>query len=170
LVLIQARSSSSPPRSGAYRRDAFLDVLEREIVVSARRGVPLSMFMMDIDDFKAVNDTHGHLVGDKVIADFASRAASCLRAGDVVGRYGGEEFVVLLPRTDIEAALPVAERIRASIADPDVGDVPRYTVSIGVAGLAADRRSMAALLDAADKALYSAKRAGKNQVVAMGQT
>jgi diguanylate cyclase (GGDEF)-like protein len=153
------------PMSGAYRRDAFLDVLEREIGVARRRGAPLSLLIMDLDNFKAINDTHGHLTGDKVIADFAGRAMALLRTHDMMGRYGGEEFVVLLPHTGLEAAQDIAERIRSRIAESIAQGVPKYTVSIGVASLGADRPDTASLIDAADKALYQAKRSGKNRVV-----
>jgi diguanylate cyclase (GGDEF)-like protein len=159
------------PMSGAYRRDAFLEMVEREIAASQRHGAPLSLLMMDLDNFKAINDTHGHLVGDRVIAHFSGTAMQMLRAQDVIGRYGGEEFVVLLPRTGIEAGAAIAERIRTRIAESNPKEMPRYTVSIGIASLDAAHPSMVALLDAADKALYAAKREGKNRVVAAaGQT
>jgi diguanylate cyclase (GGDEF)-like protein len=153
------------PMSGTYRRDAFLDVVEREIARSRQLGFPMSLLMMDLDNFKAINDTHGHLVGDKVITDFAARTTSLLRKQDAIGRYGGEEFVVLLPQSDSEAALVIAERIRCHIAESDTPGMPRYTVSIGVASLGMHRSDMASLLDAADKALYCAKRSGKDLVV-----
>lgn len=156
------------PMSGAYRRDAFLEMLERAIAMSRRRNAPLSLLMMDVDNFKTINDTRGHLVGDKVIADFAAHATRLLRVEDVIGRYGGEEFLVLLPQTDIDAGLAIAERIRRRIAESDTQDLPRYTVSIGIACLGAEHPDMVSLLDAADKAMYHAKRAGKNRVMAAG--
>jgi diguanylate cyclase (GGDEF)-like protein len=152
--------------SGAYRRDAFLGLVERDIAASRRHGSPLSLLMMDLDNFKAINDTHGHLVGDQVIVDFAARAMPLLRAQDVIGRYGGEEFAVLLPHTGIDAALAIAERIRKRIAEPGAAGVPAYTVSIGAACLDTHHPDVLALLDGADKALYAAKRAGKNRVLA----
>jgi len=156
------------PMSGAYRRDAFLDAFEREIGASKRRGTPLSLLVMDLDNFKAINDTHGHLVGDSVIADFAARAMALLRTHDLMGRYGGEEFVVLLPQTGLDAAQDIAERICSGIAASAAQGVPKYTVSIGVATLGAERPDTASLIDAADKALYQAKRSGKNCVVPAG--
>jgi diguanylate cyclase (GGDEF)-like protein len=156
------------PMSGAYRRDAFLDMLDREIAASQRHGAPMSLLMMDLDNFKAINDTHGHLVGDRVIAHFAATAAQLLRAQDVIGRYGGEEFVVLLPRTSLDAGLAIAERIRTRVAEASADGVPRYTVSIGIASPDTAPVSTVVLLDAADKALYVAKRSGKNRVVAAG--
>jgi diguanylate cyclase (GGDEF)-like protein len=152
--------------SGAYRRDAFLELVEREIAVSRRHGSPMSLLMMDLDNFKAINDTQGHLAGDKVIADFAAQATQLLRAQDVIGRYGGEEFVVLLPQTGIDAGLVIADRIRRCIAESCAKDMPPYTVSIGIACFGKDHPDVVSLLDAADRALYAAKRAGKNRVVA----
>jgi diguanylate cyclase (GGDEF)-like protein len=154
------------PMSGAYRRDAFLDMLEREIALARRQQSPLALLMMDVDNFKAINDTSGHLVGDRVIADFAARATQLLRAQDVLGRFGGEEFVVLLPQTGIDGGLRIAERVRACMAESNANGLPHYTVSIGVAGLGSDHPDAMALLDAADQAMYRAKRAGRNRVLA----
>jgi len=154
------------PMSGAYRRDALLEMLQREIAASRRHGRPMSILMMDLDNFKAINDTHGHLVGDKVIVHFAAEATQLLRTQDVIGRFGGEEFVVLLPQTDLHAALATAERIRSRIAKSNPTELPFYTVSIGAASLDRSDLDTLSLLDAADKALYAAKRAGKNRVVA----
>jgi diguanylate cyclase (GGDEF)-like protein len=160
---LQARHD---PMSGTYRRDAFLEIVEREVAASRRHGVAMSLLMMDLDNFKAINDTHGHLVGDKVIADFAARAKHLLRAQDVIGRYGGEEFVVLLPQTGIDGGLAIANRIRKEIVESSPADVPSYTVSIGIASSTMRDMDTLALFDAADKALYAAKRGGKNRVVA----
>jgi diguanylate cyclase (GGDEF)-like protein len=155
------------PMSGAYRRDALLEMVQREIAASRRHGRPMSILMMDLDNFKAINDTHGHLVGDNVIVHFATQATQVLRTQDVIGRFGGEEFVVLLPQTDVDAALATAERVRSRIAESHATtDLPSYTVSIGVACLNRNDLDTLSLLDAADKALYAAKRAGKNRVVA----
>lgn len=164
---LQARLESQAlrdPMSGAYRRDAFLEMAGHEIAVSRRHGLPMSLLMMDLDNFKAINDTHGHLVGDKVIVHFAAQATQLLRTQDVIGRYGGEEFVVFLPQTDLDAGLATAERIRKRIAESDAANVPPYTVSIGVACFDKDGPDTLSLLDAADKALYVAKREGKNRV------
>lgn len=155
------------PMSGAYRRDALLEMIQREIAASRRHRKPLSILMMDLDNFKAINDTLGHLVGDQVIVDFAAQATRLLRTQDVIGRFGGEEFVVMLPHTGLDAALATAERIRSRIAEADgTADLPLYTVSIGVACLDRADADTLSLLDAADKALYAAKRSGKNRVVA----
>lgn len=154
------------PMSGTYRRDALLEAVEREISVSQRHGLAMSLLMMDLDNFKAINDAHGHLVGDTVIMDFAARVTQLLRTPDVIGRYGGEEFVVLLAQTGIDAALAIGNRICACIAESNATGVPPYTVSIGAACLNINNPDLLSLLDAADKAMYAAKRAGKNCVVA----
>ncbi|QOL52280.1 GGDEF domain-containing protein [Massilia litorea] len=154
------------PMSGALRRDAFLETVEREIAVSRRYGSPLSLLITDLDNFKAINDTYGHLIGDKVITNFSAQATQLLRAQDVIGRYGGEEFVVLLPQTGIEAALAIANRICTCIAETNAKGVPPYTVSIGAACLNMNNPDLLSLLDAADMALYAAKRAGKNRAIA----
>lgn len=154
------------PMSGAYRRDALLEMVQREIAASRRHGRSMSILMMDLDNFKAINDTHGHLVGDNVIVHFAAQVTQLLRTQDVIGRYGGEEFLVMLPQTALDDALATAERIRHRIAESIATDLPSYTVSIGVACLDTNDSDTLSLLKAADKALYVAKRAGKNRAVA----
>jgi diguanylate cyclase (GGDEF)-like protein len=152
--------------SNTLRRDAFMERVAQEVAAARRQGSSMALLMMDLDNFKAINDTRGHPVGDQVIVDFANHARQALRAQDAIGRYGGEEFVVLLPRTGIDAALAIAEQIRRRVADAIVPALPRYTVSIGVASSALGAMETGALFDAADKALYAAKRAGKNRVIA----
>ncbi len=125
----------------------------------------MSVLIIDLDNFKEVNDRHGHLTGDQVIIDFSSKVRQLLRRGDAIGRYGGEEFLVLLPDTTQDDAYSVADRIRAMAAEVWSKEVPAYTVSIGVAPLVADYTDSATLIDAADKALYAAKKAGKNHVM-----
>jgi diguanylate cyclase (GGDEF)-like protein len=147
--------------SGALARRAFLELAEAELARSLRHGHALSLLMVDLDNFKAINDRYGHLVGDRVIADFARRVRDILRLPDSLGRYGGEEFAVLLPETRLEEARVVAERIRGGLAGDD--DLPLYTVSIGVA-LAYPGMPLNALLSAADAALYRAKANGRNRV------
>jgi diguanylate cyclase (GGDEF)-like protein len=127
--------------------------------------------MLDIDHFKRVNDTHGHHVGDQVIQAVAARLAGCNRTTDVLGRYGGEEFALILPNTSSEGAAVLTERLRAAIADrpidTDAGPLT-VTVSIGVAQYTAEHTDVETLLSAADTALYQAKRAGRNRVVGAG--
>jgi diguanylate cyclase (GGDEF)-like protein len=147
--------------TGALTRRALFTTGEAELARARRQGRALSVLMLDLDHFKRINDEHGHLVGDRVLVDFVDRAHAALRRPAVLGRYGGEEFVALLPDTDTAQALAVAERIRTSAcADPDL---PCCEVSIGVAG-ALPRDSLEALIRRADAALYEAKAQGRNRV------
>lgn len=148
--------------TGALTRRALFSTGEAELARARRQGRPLSVLMLDLDHFKQINDQHGHVVGDRVLVDFVARAHAVLRRPAVLGRYGGEEFVALLPDTDAAQALAVAERIRASSAtDPGL---PRCQVSIGVA-TALPQESLDALINRADAGLYEAKAQGRNQVV-----
>src|SRR5262249_14987580 len=137
---------------------------------SARRfGQPLTALMLDVDHFKQVNDRFGHHVGDQVLRALADRCRSALRSIDVLGRYGGEEFAILLPGTSRHnAAMVLAERIRQRIADDpvntDAGQVP-VTVSVGVAAMNGTTRDPGDLFKRADAALYEAKQAGRNKVI-----
>ena len=143
---------------------------EAEIARAVRTRSPLSIALMDIDHFKAVNDTHGHLVGDKALRAVCDALREQLRSYDLAGRFGGEEFVILLPQTRDANALTIAERLRTHIADMSVPvseDDPdnclRLTVSVGVASLDDTNRELTDLLAAADAALYSAKQTGRNK-------
>ncbi len=143
---------------------------EAEIARAVRTRSPLSVALMDIDHFKAVNDTHGHLVGDKALRAVCDALREQLRSYDLAGRFGGEEFVILLPQTRDANALTIAERLRTYIADMSVPvseDDPdnclRLTVSVGVASLDDTNRELTDLLAAADAALYSAKQTGRNK-------
>jgi diguanylate cyclase (GGDEF)-like protein len=142
-----------------------------EISRAIRTRSPLSVALMDIDHFKAVNDTHGHLVGDKVLRALGDALHEQLREYDVAGRFGGEEFVLLLPQADETAALSIAERLRTHIAgmsipiddEPRPGGFVTLTVSVGVAALDAAGGEVTDLLAAADAALYYAKQTGRNK-------
>lgn len=152
----------------AFNKRYLLDVLERELDIIRRQGSSLAILVMDLDRFKSVNDTHGHLAGDAVLAEFAHRIRPLLRRGDVLARFGGEEFVVLCPRTSLEDGALVAERIRAAAAaEPVVFEaisIP-ITVSIGLSGAhGPDAPAASQLLDAADQQLYRAKHSGRNRV------
>ncbi len=152
--------------TGVFSRGAFLDMVGKEIERARRHGHPLSLLMVDLDHFKSVNDRHGHLVGDRVLAEFARRVDGQLRRPDVFGRYGGEEFAVLLPETLLADALHVAERIRTAVAAESAPGLPPCTVSIGVAQWHAGWDTDG-LLAEADAALYQAKRGGRNRVLAV---
>ena len=159
-----------------YNRRYFTIRMEEEFKRHCRFGEPLSLALMDLDHFKEVNDTFGHLIGDRALKAIARTFQIFLRDYDLIGRFGGEEFALLLPHTNALDAYGIADRIREHIAigPLDVGDFPdgehvRVTVSIGVAALGApwDTRTgsqITDLLAAADRALYQAKRAGRDQV------
>jgi diguanylate cyclase (GGDEF)-like protein len=154
--------------TGLANRHAFLGEADRAHSLARRLRQPISFMMVDIDHFKKLNDRYGHAVGDTALRDFAQTAQSSLRAHDMLGRLGGEEFAVLMPATTLEDALEVAERLRMAVAaaqlDAD-GEPYTMTVSIGVCRLAADE-AVSAALQRADKALYAAKRHGRNRVEA----
>jgi diguanylate cyclase (GGDEF)-like protein len=126
----------------------------------------VSVLALDLDHFKAVNDTHGHAVGDEALRAFARRIRGPLRQSDHLARLGGEEFIVLLPGAPVSNALEIAERLRASVAEAPLVDVPRVavTVSIGVAAFRPGDRGTD-LLARADTAAYAAKRSGRDRVV-----
>lgn len=146
--------------TGLANRRAIQARLQDEIERSIRYGHPLSVLMIDLDDFKSINDRFGHAAGDEALASTAHAIESSIRSIDLAGRFGGEEFLVLLPETATPGAEVVAERIRSSVEDSG-----RVTVSIGLAALSADDRDPSNLVERADVALYDAKRTGKNRVV-----
>ncbi len=152
--------------TGTYNRGHLEEVIRRELERSVRYTRPLTIAMLDADHFKRINDTYGHAVGDQVLRALADRCKRTLRSNDVLGRYGGEEFVAVLPETSLEEAAIVAERIRTGIGDTPVafpgGSVP-ITVSIGLASSSPGQR-LESLLGMADSALYAAKRDGRNVV------
>jgi diguanylate cyclase (GGDEF)-like protein len=153
--------------TGVSSRTSLLREIEAAIGRAAKTGQPLVVVMADLDHFKAVNDVHGHLVGDRVLKDVAGRIKAALREFDLVGRFGGEEFVVLLENTSLHTARQVAERIRRRIGSGPV-DTGNATVNITISqGLALYREgdTVPALLKRADQAMYRAKAAGRNCVV-----
>jgi diguanylate cyclase (GGDEF)-like protein/PAS domain S-box-containing protein len=153
--------------TGLFNRRHFIELSEREFERTSRYGKDLSLMMMDIDHFKAVNDTHGHHVGDEVLCRLAEIFRSGLRSTDVVGRLGGEEFGILLPETGLPEAFPLAERVRGTVADLPIptsaGDLA-VTISIGVAAMATEAQKLESLMQLADTALYKAKENGRNRV------
>ena len=152
--------------TGLYNRRHAFELLEREMGAAARYGRRLSILMADVDDFKDINDTFGHRAGDSVLADVARAIRSSLRTSDFAGRYGGEEFLVVLPETAEDGARVLAERIRQSVAGAGSpgGVTRRVTLSIGVASLEG-RMDTLSFVDLADKRLYEAKRLGKDRLV-----
>ena len=157
--------------TGVYNRRTFKELAEPQLSRSRRGHLPVSLLMLDLDHFKRINDTYGHLAGDDVLKAFAVLVRNCLRKEDLLARYGGEEFVVLLPGAAPPAAAILAERIREEVAARPFdanGHLVRVTVSQGVASEAGDTLpSLEAMLGRADEALYSAKNQGRNRVVAM---
>lgn len=150
--------------TGVWNRRQGTDLIAADL--SARRpGQALSLLMLDIDHFKSINDTFGHQAGDHVLIEVASRVRRSLRGNDVVARWGGEEFVVMLRDCALPDALRLAEGIRSTIAEVPFGTLGSLTVSIGAAEIRANE-NLASWLGRADQALYRAKRAGRNEVVA----
>jgi diguanylate cyclase (GGDEF)-like protein len=160
--------------TGLYRREAVLEILDREWSRSIRYDRPLAIALADLDRFKWINDRSGHLAGDLVLQRVAAELRAQVRETDFIGRFGGEEFLIVLPETNLEGAQRLAEKIRERIQEleiaVDTGEPLEVTVSIGVAGRAevrGDGRTRARpLLQAADAALYKAKRNGRNRVEA----
>jgi diguanylate cyclase (GGDEF)-like protein/PAS domain S-box-containing protein len=162
------RLANTDDLTGTLNRRRFLELAQAEVLRAQRYGSPLSLLMLDLDHFKAINDTYGHGVGDLVLRSLVEVSKEVLRVVDVFGRVGGEEFMALLPETNLEGALTVAERLRAAFAARTVtagGNEIRCTASLGVAVLAPDM-TLEQLMKAADEALYQAKKRGRNQVVA----
>jgi diguanylate cyclase (GGDEF)-like protein len=158
--------SLSDPLTGVRNRRALYDCAQHEIARAGRSGEPVTLLMVDVDHFKKVNDQHGHPVGDQVLREVAAAIVSTARGSDVVARFGGEEFAVLLIQT--EDARLTAERLRAAIAALEVrapnGPV-RVTASIGIASATGAALDFEALIRHADDALYRAKQAGRDRVV-----
>jgi diguanylate cyclase (GGDEF)-like protein len=155
--------------TGAYNKKSFAERLRTEFSFAQRRAGELSLVLFDIDHFKRVNDTHGHLAGDHVLRELAAVVTRQLRTEDMFARYGGEEFGLILRETEVEKAHAIAERIRRAVqAHPFVHEGTRIpvTISLGVAALdVARHRDAKALVAAADELLYAAKHAGRNRTM-----
>src|SRR5215813_4346700 len=157
--------------TGLYNRRYMESHLGTLVEEAAARGKPLSLLVLDIDYFKAINDNYGHDAGDDVLREFATRVRKSIRGIDLACRYGGEEFVIVMPETDMAVAAVVAERIRRCIAGEPFAiqkgsGAIDVTISIGIAGLAQSNDTAESVLKRADQALYRAKRDGRNRVVA----
>lgn len=163
-----ARMACTDYLTGLYSRRFFMQRLEEEASRALRHQLPLCVAILDLDHFKLVNDTYGHLTGDAVLSRFAELMLQGKRQSDVVGRYGGEEFCVLLPQTDLETGARVAERFRSQCEGDEHSDSRgvrfKITCSIGVAGLTEGVMQTGKLLQQADEALYRAKALGRNRV------
>lgn len=164
------RVAVTDPLTGVYNREFLANKMPAEIEMALARGRSISVAMVDVDHFKRINDAHGHGVGDVVLAAIAGRLRNAIRGGDMLVRYGGEEFLVLLPKAGVERASEVGERIRERACEGpiDAGNntMVDITVSVGVAELRTEPlETMNELIARADAALYAAKAAGRNCVI-----
>lgn len=159
--------ASTDPLTGLLNRRRFLEQAETEFVRSQRYRRDLAVVMLDIDHFKHINDTYGHFAGDQVLTGMARAAQTLLRGTDVMGRWGGEEFVILMPETSLAGAAILAERLRTELAtlrvDTTAGPL-QFTVSAGIAARSASDANLAATMQRADLALYAAKHEGRDRV------
>ena len=171
-------AATTDSKTGLLNAVAWEQLAQRDISRAQREGKPIAVLIIDADKFKWVNDVHGHMVGDIVLKAIGDALTHELRGYDTVGRFGGEEFVASLPNADAEAALAVAERVRARINSIKISDlIPlddlatdrELAVSIGVACSPTDGAELSDLLHASDAALYVAKESGRNRVQLAGQ-
>ncbi|MBT8093167.1 MAG: GGDEF domain-containing protein, partial [Gammaproteobacteria bacterium] len=163
------RIAALDPLTNCYNRRFGLTRLREEFSRSQRHESPLGVIMFDIDHFKSINDSHGHLIGDRMLANVAKVAKANLREGDILVRYGGEEFLCILPGATTEGAAEACERIRHTIEEMTVrdrGQTIRCTVSLGFASIpATSAEDETALIQVTDEALYRAKNDGRNRTV-----
>ena len=164
LALAEARAATDA-LTGLPNRRAVQDTLKRMIAQSGRTLAPMAALVLDLDQFKAINDTYGHDRGDAVLCAVSDVLRRALRTSDFVGRNGGEEFIALLPDTDAEGALEAAEKLRAAVARVSLPGIDRpVTTSIGAAVFPHTAADAQSLLRLADRALYAAKAHGRNRV------
>jgi len=165
-----ARQAMSDGLTGLYNTVAIVERCKQEVARARRYGRPVSCVLIDIDGFKAVNDTHGHSAGNVVLGEFARLLRSSVRASDIVGRYGGEEFLLVLPETGLGGAVAAAERLRRAVEETVFRagtEEIRLTISVGVASLPARHApggEEGELLAIVDRAVYRAKALGRNRV------
>ncbi|MFO7736820.1 MAG: GGDEF domain-containing protein [bacterium] len=153
------------PLTGLYNRYSMKEQISNEMSRVDRYGETFSLLIIDIDYFKNINDTYGHLAGDSVLAETAAIIKKSLRKSDSVFRYGGEEFLAILPATSVKGAVSTADKLRLCISEADFSDLERkITVSIGVSEYSPDQ-SEEELIHSVDMALYDAKRNGRNRVM-----
>jgi diguanylate cyclase (GGDEF)-like protein len=161
------RHAETDPLTGVLNRRGFLDSAERDIARARSEQRPIGLLLFDLDHFKTVNDRFGHLAGDRALVRFAALAVRAIRANDLIGRIGGEEFAALLNGVDMSTATVIAERIRADFATLGIehdGMAIPATVSAGVAVASGAGADLGGLLAEADRALYGAKGAGRDRV------
>ena len=173
LVYREAVSASArDPLTGVNNRSSFRNVLDREVELSHRHGVPLSLIMLDVDRFKSINDKHGHMVGDRALQAIAECMLSCIRDSDILFRYGGEEFCIALSNTNLAGARKLAERVRRALEILVVratGVRLHITASFGVAALE-EHDDAEQLVEKADHSLYRAKALGRNRIATHEET
>jgi len=170
---VAVQSAITDKLTGAYNNGYFQHYLKNELKRAERHAYPISLLMLDIDDFKIVNDRHGHLAGDKLLKEIAEKLRQNMREIDVLARFGGDEFAIVLPYTQKEDAAAIAERIRVlfencAVAVNDHVSL-NISMSIGVAGFVPGVDALQDVIQKADKALYTAKFAGKNKVVSAAE-
>jgi diguanylate cyclase (GGDEF)-like protein len=159
-----ARISNTDALTGTYNRLKYNEELKEEIARSERYKIPLSGIMFDLDNFKEINDEFGHLEGDKVLQKIASLIQSIIRENDQLFRWGGEEFIILLPNTELNSAIQLAYRIQDSIRNSDFSTVKGLTCSFGVTSLKEDD-SANSFTERLDQLQYGAKKNGKDRII-----
>ncbi|WP_182915683.1 GGDEF domain-containing protein [Massilia cavernae] len=164
LQLVLEQRSTHDPLTGILNRRGFGEFFGRKQIHARQGDWPLAILALDLDHFKAVNDRYGHAMGDRVLQHVATLVQQALRERDRVARFGGEEFVALLPGTSAKDAIPVALRIQAALRDA-VSELPSCTLSIGIASQSSELEDLDSLLARADAALYRAKAEGRNRIV-----
>jgi diguanylate cyclase (GGDEF)-like protein len=175
LVAAQRRLAITDSLTGLYTRRFFQEEMRVESARASRGDTGLGLLLLDVDEFKRINDTFGHPAGDRVLQELAGRLQASCRPGDIIARYGGEEFAVLLSGAAPAVVTEIAERIRRGVASQPLRiedgliSVP-VTVSVGAATLPRDGVTEDAVVRAADRALYEAKRTGRNRVVTAWQS
>lgn len=163
LVQAMIRMSEEDYLTGLYNRRRTTEMLKSELQRATRYDTALSVILVDIDHFKAVNDEYGHQVGDEVLARIAAIIRSCVRATDMVGRWGGEEFVIISPGTDLSGGFSLAEKIRVRLESEKLGSIDHRTASFGVTAFARGD-DVEDIITRVDVGLYEAKQGGRNRV------
>lgn len=160
------RRATKDGLTGLLNRETFFLIALQEMQYFVREGIPFSLMMIDLDHFKQYNDSFGHQAGDEALKQLTSLLRDVGRGADIIGRYGGEEFVEFLPGTDLDGAEKVGENIRATVQEQTKNNNP-FTVSVGVASYRIGDQNLETIIDRADKALYQVKAGGRNQVRAI---
>lgn len=159
--------SQTDSLTGLWNRRHLEESLESEFKRAKRYNKELSIMIIDLDHFKYINDTYGHMAGDEVLREVSAAIKECQRETDFIGRYGGEEIVIILPETDLHTSSNIAETVRKTVESRPVefeGEVINVTASIGVSSLRKEHENFAMLFSEADEALYNAKKLGRNRV------